>query len=430
MNKSVLKNGNIYPPFLESGPMPPAPRLAWRNPQGVLPVSAVPRFAIASSVDTHAHVFERGLPMPDARRYAPDEDALLGTYLHHLDTHGMAHGVLVQPSFLGTDNSYLLQALRAQPQRLRGVAVVDESTGDEQLQALADAGVVGMRLNLIGLPLPDLNAPGWRRVLEQANTLGWHVELHLQAGRLPDLLPALLAAGCPVVVYHFRPPYPPPRLPARPWAGATRALAICCSRPAAAVCGSSCPRPTASGRPPTAPPRAGRPPRNCCRPSRPGGCSGAATGRTRSTPARPAIRRPCAGCRTGWTMPAPCRPCWAAPPSSCSDSKTTCQTKETHHEFPVQTNPQPVGGSRPAFGRCRHGRAGRCGCSGCSGQLPRAPRHPGRNLSAGRHRRCGGAPDRPQAVCRAGPARGDREPGRGRRHDWRCPGGQIGRAHV
>src|SRR5258706_14032175 len=101
MNKSVLKNGNIYPPFLESGPMPPAPRLAWRNPQGVLPVSAVPRFAIASSVDTHAHVFERGLPMPDARRYAPDEDALLGTYLHHLDTHGMAHGVLVQPSFLG-----------------------------------------------------------------------------------------------------------------------------------------------------------------------------------------------------------------------------------------------------------------------------------------------------------------------------------------
>src|SRR2546426_7977430 len=75
MNKSVLKNGNIYPPFLESGPMPPAPRLAWRNPQGVLPVSAVPRFAIASSVDTHAHVFERGLPMPDARRYAPDEDA-------------------------------------------------------------------------------------------------------------------------------------------------------------------------------------------------------------------------------------------------------------------------------------------------------------------------------------------------------------------
>lgn len=171
-------------------------------------MSAVPRFALASSVDTHAHVFERGLPMPDARRYAPDEDAVLATYLQHLDTHGLDHGVLVQPSFLGTDNSYLLQALRAQPQRLRGVAVVDEGAGDEQLQALADAGVVGMRLNLIGLPLPDLNAPGWRRVLEQANALGWHVELHLQAERLPDVLPALLAAGCRVVIDHFGRPDP------------------------------------------------------------------------------------------------------------------------------------------------------------------------------------------------------------------------------
>lgn len=171
-------------------------------------MSALPRFAIASSVDTHAHVFERGLPMPDVRRYAPDADAALATYLQHLDTHGLAYGVLVQPSFLGTDNRYMLQALRARPQRLRGVAVVDDNTGEDHLQALADAGVVGMRLNLIGLPLPDLNAPGWRRVLEQANTLGWHVELHLQAGRLPDLLPTLLAAGCRVVVDHFGRPDP------------------------------------------------------------------------------------------------------------------------------------------------------------------------------------------------------------------------------
>ena len=142
------------------------------------------------------------------RRYAPDADAALATHLQHLDTHGLAYGVLVQPSFLGTDNRYMLQALRARPQRLRGVAVVDDNTGEDHLQALADAGVVGMRLNLIGLPLPDLNAPGWRRVLEQANTLGWHVELHLQAGRLPDLLPTLLAAGCRVVVDHFGRPDP------------------------------------------------------------------------------------------------------------------------------------------------------------------------------------------------------------------------------
>jgi predicted TIM-barrel fold metal-dependent hydrolase len=160
-------------------------------------------FSIAASVDTHAHVFERGLPMPAARRYAPAHDATLAQYLQLLDWHGLAHGVLVQPSFLGTDNSYMLQALHAAGGRLRGVAVVDEEAGEPHLQALARAGVDGLRLNLIGLPLPDLASPGWARVLEQAWDLGWHVELHVEAGRLPAILPALLAAGCRVVVDHF-----------------------------------------------------------------------------------------------------------------------------------------------------------------------------------------------------------------------------------
>lgn len=166
------------------------------------------RFAIPSSVDTHAHVFERGLPMPAARRYAPGHDATLAQYLWLLDQHGVQHGVLVQPSFLGTDNGYMLEALRMAGGRLRGVAVVDDTAGAAHLEALAVAGVDGLRLNLIGLPLPDLAAPGWARVLEQANALGWHVELHLEAARLPAIVPALLAAGCRIVVDHFGRPDP------------------------------------------------------------------------------------------------------------------------------------------------------------------------------------------------------------------------------
>jgi len=160
------------------------------------------------AVDTHAHVFRQGLPLTAARRYTPDYDASLADYLALLDSHGLSHGVLVQPSFLGTDNRYMEQALQAEPQRLRGVAVVDEQTREDELRRLAGAGVMGMRLNLIGLPVPDLSSPGWRRVLQTANTLGWHVEAHIQAARLPELLPALLAEGCQVVVDHFGRPDP------------------------------------------------------------------------------------------------------------------------------------------------------------------------------------------------------------------------------
>jgi hypothetical protein len=61
-----------------------------------------------TGIDTHAHVFERGLPLANARRYAPGYDAPLSAYLAQLDAHGLSNGVLIQPSFLGTDNSYLL----------------------------------------------------------------------------------------------------------------------------------------------------------------------------------------------------------------------------------------------------------------------------------------------------------------------------------
>ncbi|MGE8703553.1 MAG: amidohydrolase family protein [Achromobacter sp.] len=156
-----------------------------------------------AAVDTHAHVFHQGLALANTRRHTPDYDATLVEYLGLLDAHGMSHGVLVQPSFLGTDNSHLVEALRAAPARLRGVAVVAQDAAESELQVLADAGVVGIRLNLFGLDTPDLRTPAWQALLARVNALGWHVEVHLQAARLDGVLPALLAAGCRIVVDHF-----------------------------------------------------------------------------------------------------------------------------------------------------------------------------------------------------------------------------------
>ena len=161
-----------------------------------------------AAVDTHAHVFHQGLVLADTRRHTPDYDATLDEYLGLLDAHCMSHGVLVQPSFLGTDNSHLVEALRAAPTRLRGVAVVARDAGESELRVLADVGVVGIRLNLVGLDTPELRAPAWQTLLSRVNMLGWHVEVHLQAARLDGVMPALLAAGCRVVVDHFGRPDP------------------------------------------------------------------------------------------------------------------------------------------------------------------------------------------------------------------------------
>ncbi|CAB3744758.1 4-sulfomuconolactone hydrolase [Paraburkholderia sediminicola] len=159
-------------------------------------------------VDTHAHVFERGLPLTDSRRYAPDYDATLDTYLQLLNTHDIGRAVLVQPSFLGTDNRYLLQALSRDTHRLRGVAVVAPDASEEALADLHGRGVTGIRLNLIEQALPDLGAKSWTPLLERLSKLGWHVELHRNAQDLAPMLDRLLEAGIPVVVDHFGRPDP------------------------------------------------------------------------------------------------------------------------------------------------------------------------------------------------------------------------------
>ncbi len=148
------------------------------------------------------------MPLAAARRYAPDFDATPGEYLDLLDTHGCTHGVLVQPSFLGLDNSYLLSVLRQHPRRLRGVVMLEPAATEQELAALAAAGVVGVRLNLVGQPLPDLTRPLWQAFLARIRALDWHLELHRQAADLSPLIEAAAPAGCRVVIDHFGRPDP------------------------------------------------------------------------------------------------------------------------------------------------------------------------------------------------------------------------------
>jgi len=75
--------------------------------------SATGRRDTITGIDTHAHVFLKNLPLVPGHRYTITYDASLDQYLAMLDRHGMSNGVLIQPSFLGTDNRYLLSALLA-----------------------------------------------------------------------------------------------------------------------------------------------------------------------------------------------------------------------------------------------------------------------------------------------------------------------------
>ena len=154
------------------------------------------------AVDTHAHVvgLPPAYPFVERRSYTPPE-APLAAYLAMLDATGMDKGVLVQVSVHGTDNRLMLEALRAHRDRLRGVAVIPLGLPDRDLAALQEAGVVGLRLNVLyggGIGFDAVEAYG-----ALAREMGWHLQFLIDARSLPPLAGRLARLPVPFVVDHM-----------------------------------------------------------------------------------------------------------------------------------------------------------------------------------------------------------------------------------
>lgn len=158
------------------------------------------------AIDTHAHVFHRGLPFVPNRRYTPDYDAFPQEYLHMLDSNGMSHGVIIPISILGTNNAYTVEVLKRYSARLRGLAVIDPEQDIEKLDELNAAGIVGIRLNLIGKPVPELRNSTWQDLLNTIKRLDWQIEVYDNAQRLSETVTPLVDNGVKVVVDHFGKP--------------------------------------------------------------------------------------------------------------------------------------------------------------------------------------------------------------------------------
>ena len=159
----------------------------------------------APLVDCHFHVFAAQSAVAGAR-YQPAYEASLASWMQAASGNGIGRGVLVQTSFMGTDNCALLAALSAAGERLRGVAVLNLSTDAAQLPLLHRQGVRGIRLNLLGRN-HDVSAWGVEAgvMWEALAALGWHVEIHTDTGALPTVL-AHIPAALPVVLDHFARP--------------------------------------------------------------------------------------------------------------------------------------------------------------------------------------------------------------------------------
>jgi 2-pyrone-4,6-dicarboxylate lactonase len=174
------------------------------NPKPDKPAFDMPPGAI----NTHCHVNSNGMtpfPWSDDRKYDPAFAPW--RKLEELDTFlGFSGEVIVAATCHGTDNSYMLNALKKSKGRALGVAFVDKNITDQELTALDTAGVRGVRYSyvkrLTNPPPPEEMVAMAKRI----KRLNWHIDLYCEAADLKDLEPHIMAIPIPVVFDHMAVP--------------------------------------------------------------------------------------------------------------------------------------------------------------------------------------------------------------------------------
>jgi predicted TIM-barrel fold metal-dependent hydrolase len=155
------------------------------------------------SCDCHFHIFG---PFDDyklspGRTYTPDE-ALVPDYLAMAARVGLQRCVVVQASVYGTDNAVTLDAVQQFGRdRARAVAVIDDGFDVVTLRRMRDAGVRGVRFNLVsgnGTPIEQLE-----NLARRIAPLDWHLQLYAGGEALEALAPKLPTLPVPVVIDHI-----------------------------------------------------------------------------------------------------------------------------------------------------------------------------------------------------------------------------------
>lgn len=157
---------------------------------------------IAPGWDCHVHVFD-GAAQVAPGHYAPQHRPL--AVIEALaQSHGFDHLVLVQPSVYGTDNTVLLDALRDQPGRHRGVVVLGVSITDEELAHMHSVGVRGVRFNLVSPTGNSSNlAADFEKLAPRLQELGWHVQWYARPEDLPVIAELHRDTALPAVLDHL-----------------------------------------------------------------------------------------------------------------------------------------------------------------------------------------------------------------------------------
>lgn len=146
--------------------------------------------------DAHLHIIDNRFPLQPNQGYLPPEFTV-SDYQHSTADMNIKGGAIVSGSFQGFDQDYLVAALKELGPGFVGVTQIPNSTSDEEILKLNEAGVRGVRFNIQRGSSESISFLEQlaQRVYELVN---WHVELYVDSRQLPAISTTL--KKLPIVV--------------------------------------------------------------------------------------------------------------------------------------------------------------------------------------------------------------------------------------
>lgn len=150
-----------------------------------------------NDIDAHVHVWT-----PDVARYPLAEGYTVEQMrprsftpeelFRHTRPAGVTRINLIQMSFYGFDNRYMLDMMRAHPDTFSGTAVIDPHVArpDDEMRALADRGVRAFRITTrLSRMAPDrwLQPPGFERMFAEGGRRNLAMSCLIEPDCLPEL---------------------------------------------------------------------------------------------------------------------------------------------------------------------------------------------------------------------------------------------------
>jgi len=161
-------------------------------------------------IDCHVHVLDPArFPYAANTHYRPagQELATAAHLLEVMDAYGVQHALIVGPnSGYGLDNRCLIDAIARSAGRCKGIAVVANDASRAELEALKDAGVVGVAWNVTHCGVDYYRDAA--ELLDKLSAVDLFVQVQVEHDQLVPLVPMLERSGVRMLIDHCGRPTP------------------------------------------------------------------------------------------------------------------------------------------------------------------------------------------------------------------------------